>query len=345
VSAGYRRWAGRALLVLVSTMVSVLMARLAAEHLFFDKFYYRKSLAHGYQPADRSPVPLGEFGRRARDLLRLRAAGKCSAGACPPREQLGGGQAPTLHSIKRNGSSASRPDSARGKFTIIVLGDSFCWGQGVREEQRWVHLLERRLNKKRPTRIISLCAPGDGLVHHLTRYRAVRRFWSADMHIFALVSDDLLYPSAQPADRAAREAIAACKHLPQTLLTGESTTSMLRTAYAKGSANRCVMERIVALLPRGRALYVDYGWPWNTYAPVEDVLMKHLRKQGREVLNLSRCPPGCEGKDPGHPDCEDLSAGYYVSERELHPSARLNVRFADVLYRYITSRAEYGVGS
>ena len=180
-------------------------------------------------------------------------------------------------------------------------------------------------------------------MRHLIKYRASGRIWPADLYIFALVTDDLLYSPREPVDKAARTAIAACEHLPQTLLNQTSTMSMLGAAYARGSANRCVMERIIPLLPHKRALYVDYGWPWNTYAPMEQTLMRLLRHRGRDVVTLIP-PPACEDQGP---DCEDEEAPphYYVSDRERHPSARLNVTFADAIYQYIIKRKAYGFSS
>jgi len=314
-----RKALARIVVGLVSTAISILAAQFVAERYFFDKFYYRKSVAHGYEPRPNAPLPRSEFGRRAQHVVQLNAADRPA------------GQA----------KLAPRPGSS--PYTIVVLGDSFCWGSGLRDEQRWVHLLEERLNKVRPTRIIPLCEPGNGLLDHLMKYRASRRLWSADLYLFALVTDDLLYYYQKTyKDRAVMAALAACAHLPAVRWTGNSTLAMLAQAYTEGSANRCVMEQVITRLPAQRAIYVDYGWPWNTYAPLDEVLMQRLRQQGREVMTLIKDPEEEAEDAQGGLDQDGAPAFYYVSERERHPSRRLNAAFAEALYQRITSGAASG---
>jgi len=61
----------------------------------------------------------------------------------------------------------------------VVLGDYLCWGTGVRQGERWLHLLDERLGRYRPTRVVSLCEPGDNAFAPLVKYRVSRALWEA----------------------------------------------------------------------------------------------------------------------------------------------------------------------
>jgi len=128
-----------------------------AEKYFFDKLFYQKSVIHGYINSDNYQ----QYGERAKDIVTLK----------------GNNQNKTL-GISTN------------IFTIVVIGDSFTWGQGIRNNQRFVFLLNQKFNSLRPTNIISLAMPGWNILDYKNYYDQARQLYSPDLYIFTVVDND-----------------------------------------------------------------------------------------------------------------------------------------------------------
>ncbi len=305
-----RSLAARIMLAIAASFLAVYCASLAAERWFFDKFYYRKSVAHGYFPDFRQPPPLQAFGERTRYLRQLY------------------GEAPALPTSKEDEET----------YTIVVLGDSLCWGQGLRQERRWVALLQPRLDAMRPTRLIPLCEPGDQLLDHMTKYRTSLALWQADLYLFCVVGDDLLIKRPRLAlDPELRRAFQPCRRLPMAALTPEDEEEAEALVFGSGpSRHRCLLECALELLPRQGALYVDYGPAFHRGKPVDRAILQPIRDAGFRVATLIEDEPSPTGKrDPA----------FYVSPMETHPSAGANRRFAEALFRLLSEDASLGFRS
>jgi len=130
-------------LAILSTILSILLTFWISEEWFFDKVYYQKSVLHGYWPPGKELLYI-DFGRRGQDISKL------------------------LDFIH---NPASYPNKIKTTgFTIVIIGDSFVWGQGLRESQRFTTILNKRLNSIRPTSIIQLGSNGDSLLDNYIKY-------------------------------------------------------------------------------------------------------------------------------------------------------------------------------
>jgi hypothetical protein len=85
-----------------------------------------------------------------------------------------------------------RPPQAR---RILVFGDSFSFGEGVRFEDTWVRLLAASLEagegaRGEPVEVVSLAVAGDGTAQQLARYRRFGRRLRPDLVILQWNTND-----------------------------------------------------------------------------------------------------------------------------------------------------------
>ncbi|KKQ49358.1 MAG: hypothetical protein US68_C0016G0018, partial [Candidatus Shapirobacteria bacterium GW2011_GWE1_38_10] len=139
----------------LSKTISLLFFSLLLSFLTYKLFFYQKSITHGYWIPSKHPTH-DDFGHRAKDIYQLQS-----------------GQPDPL---KTNNSDI---------FKIALYGDSYVWGQGIKNEQRFAKLLETKLNKIRPTKIISLAETGDNIFDHYQKYKATPEiFGEIDLNVF-----------------------------------------------------------------------------------------------------------------------------------------------------------------
>lgn len=294
------------LLFVFSSATSLLGARYIAERFFFDLFFYQKSVAHGYWLADRG-LTLEDFGKRAEDLRWLQMM---------TRER-------------------ARPDGAvlgtfeEDIFTVAVLGDSFVWGQGLREEERFVSLLEKKLSDIAPVEIVSLGYPGDSMLDNYVKYDLLlasgKHF---DLVVMGLVFNDLLLRRDPPYSLISYTQILdeQCHgpYIYDPRENGLSATDELYMEQVRQSlanpGNVCVLEKVLDSLPRDRVIYFDF---WNLLDD-EDVPETVRQLFITKVIDVV-APQTAGSKDVFSP----------VSKKEAHPSARANEVFAQMLYEII----------
>jgi hypothetical protein len=74
-----------------------------------------------------------------------------------------------------------------GVYRIIVLGDSFPFGFGVRDEESFLAVLESRYQK---LEVINLCVPGYGIDQMLMVWRTIASQYEADMVVIGIFPED-----------------------------------------------------------------------------------------------------------------------------------------------------------
>jgi lysophospholipase L1-like esterase len=104
--------------------------------------------------------------------------------------------------VRTNGAGFRGPALPDGKaphvYRIVVLGDSFTWGYGVRERQAYPARLERELNARlrargsgRRVEVVNLGLPGAGPLDYLYHLRHTGLALAPDLVIVGLFANDV----------------------------------------------------------------------------------------------------------------------------------------------------------
>lgn len=288
---------------LTTMALSMWLAVWASETLFFDKFYYYKSVKHGYWVPDKN-LTTRDFGKRGQDIANL------SDFIRDPQHNTLGAQ------------------TDKNVFTIAVFGDSFAWGQGIKEQERFVSILEQKLNKIRPTKILSFANSGDGIVETYIKYLYVLKNVSTDFFLFTLVNNDLLlHKKSLYNDAIQQQAFSLCNsplifypptHGNQAVPQDEYYLRVLKS-YNDRFGNRCVFRFILGLLPKRRAKYFYYGSSYWGDLDLKEALSEY-EKLGLDIFSADS------------KITKELTNKLRVSKLDGHPSALANKLFSDAIY-------------
>lgn len=289
-------------LIAVSVFVSIRVIGWIKETYFFDKFIYQKSTAFGYFDPK---TPLSAFGKRVEDLLTLQKFLKSPA------------------KLRVFGATTDHP------FTVAIIGDSFVWGQGIRNEDRFAVLLEQKLNTVIPTKVISLGECGADLYNYFNLYMEAQRVMSdIDFYIFGLVDNDVMF-NYSPNDVLFnnidtsipfKQLAEACRKPISLLKEGDDDNQYSRVfheAYSDSFGNLCLLDKIIPLLPKRNALYLPLDY--NVNDPSIQKLVQPFRQERYPIIMPNY-------KQYLRPE------EYSVSLRESHPSPKMNRAYADILF-------------
>lgn len=129
-----------------------------AEHVFFDRVFYYKSVAHGYFVPDKS-IQLAQFGQRSLGfrLLKGEEPGQCDL-----------------------------------KPRIVLIGDSYLWGMGVRNSETVTARLSQLLPE---VSVIAYAYPGATLADYLGFYEFAQEVSPNNFYVFLAVDNDILADS------------------------------------------------------------------------------------------------------------------------------------------------------
>jgi len=302
-------------LMIVSTVVSLFSVKYLAETVYFDKFILNKSTAFGYWPHD-DRTTFASFGKRAEDIAYLDQFANKDEYPVP---------AQVLGDVSHKA----------GPFTIVVIGDSFAWGQGIRESERFSVLLERQLNAIAPTKVISLARQGDGLFDNYVKYEIAKYAYpETDLYIFGVVDNDIMLLGGENSynEKYLQSLIQECGARP--FLYAPETKEFPEDMYYQDEySNYCVMKKIIPQLPKGNAVYFDYGSEFFGQFPTHDRrVVRELTQAGLVVMSANS-----ELKQIS----EDRKSQLYVSNNDSHPGALAHSIFARIFAGYISHMPYY----
>lgn len=287
---------------LITTALSVLVVAWASEAFFFDRFYYYKSVKHGYWVPRSPDKPLSpnDFGKRGHDIAML------------------------SDFIRKQSSSTLGSATGDKIFTIAVIGDSYVWGQGIEEKYRFVNILEKKLNNIRPTRVLSFGMSGDSLLDNYIKYYYAINANHIDLTIFGVVDNDLLLRKQNLYDTAAQTNLSmACNKPvitdpPEFSVSREKYEQALKQSYDKENfGNWCMFTKALKNIPTTNTQFFNFGDNFG-FPELLKIYTNELKARGFSVVSF----------DLGETGINKL----HVSQKEPHPSALANKLFADTIY-------------
>ncbi len=292
-------------LAISSIIITSLFCQWISEKFFFDKFYYYKSVAHGYWIPGKQ-IKLTDFGKRAQNIAFITSQDR--------NNKILGTQTEKV-------------------FTIAIIGDSLVWGQGLRENDRFANILEDKLNMITPTKVLSLAYPGDNMLENYIKYKLISSLKKdINLYIFGIVDNDLLISNDHGRyDKELFEQIL--KYCPGDyvyVLNYNNIDSELDKTYADQKilsfqdqySNICLLRHLVTIFPKDKAIYYSFG-------DKSDIVNKY--KKILKENNLILLEPTDEYLSKFFIN----SKNYSVSSLEKHPSKVANQMFAEQLYDYI----------
>lgn len=261
----------------------------------FDRLIYAKSSRFGYNPA---------------------------TGLCPTQLNNDG--------YRDKEFSPKKP----GEYLVLVVGDSIVYGKGLLQSQRFSNVLEKKLNRIRPTRVFNLGECGTNIYKHYLVVQKYQELFNPDLVIIAFYGNDLLVWNDK--NDFPRELTTSDKLVKDFLTSSPKTIDEYRQrvlgTFDESTDNWKMLVYLLDKLPKTNTLYF--------FVIFED---NEIYKQN--VLNIQEL-----FEQRGFAAINPLiliqqkyrEESLEVSKLELHPNGLANKIFAERLYQEITSNPEYG---
>lgn len=321
-------------LIGLSVFISLLISYWIGEKYFFDELFYKKSIVHGYSHdewnvAARFNIP-SILEKRVEDVVRVR----------------------DLYYANDNSKvlGSSDPDQNE-EFVVVLIGDSFVYGMGIREEQRFGKLLEKKLNSIYPTKVYILAQSGDGIIENYAKFNLANKYLKPNLYILGLVNNDLVfelrdkYPSQKDLYTEVKQFCPGEDFVWFWLLESfkeESWQDVIINLYATSFLpkyqNVCLLEKIAENIVKtsNKTMFYSFYQENNKVDNLDDELNQlHARFMKKYIDAIERAG----GTVVFQPD------EYFwpsVSNTERHPSAQANEDFANQLFTEITKNQFWG---
>lgn len=290
------------------------------EYYFFDKFLYRKSPVFGYFN-DESEIlyahKLSAIAKRTEDIR------------------------PFISRDQPDDNQEVLGSSVNGEYTVVVIGDSYAYGLGVRSEESYPRVLEKLLNKKMPTRVYNLSLPGDNIVENYAKFRLARNYYKPDVYVIGIANNDLLinprgrYVGQENLYSNLKNTCVADEFLYSWPAHSISVDQLIIDAYVPSFdnqyANICYLEEAIRDMVKENVIFFnfyDVNSPSETANESEradrDIMRTYttiIRNAGGYIFQLHRSSVSGEYKT--------------VSVLEGHPGKFTHTWFAKALYHEI----------
>ena len=276
-----------------------------AEKYFFDKFFYYKNTDYGYWVPNKD-LTLSDFGDRGKDI----------------------------NDLQKN--IPIKTDNK--KYNIAIFGDSLTWGQGITNNQRFTVLLEKHLNKIKPTKIYSFANCGDNLFDNYLKYQeSLKDYGKMDLYIFAFYNNDLVFNNdsrygtnqflAGLTQGCSGNTIYDPEYNSNNPNQGDQFNESRKSSLNHNSINYCAYQKILPLLPKDNVIYIDLGnlyEKWGVQITFSDTLNYDLKIIDFPYLTSCDSPLKCN-----------------VSDKDRHPSSFLNEKYFSILFQEITANPQF----
>lgn len=309
----------------ISLFLSLKIAFFLGKTFFFDKLIYQKSAQYGYI------LQNGKGWDWDNPIYRDR-----NNGVWALRNALANQNNKQAFEILGNNSDQV--------FRIAVFGDSYVWGQGITNQERFVNLLEKKLSKIRPTKIYVFALPGDSIFDNYIKYKQTQSLGQKyDLLIFGMVGNDLIFSNDDRYDiNLARELENWCLSRDIALdsqLGDEEYTKLVEQSTAFNSRNFCDFQHLLPMLPKQNTIYYDFDG-FRTNWSALDTYVNGLRSAGLSVFSPQKYYQENQNKYRNFFDRQSFEK-FSVSKKDGHPSALTNRLFADDLFQEITTNPNW----
>lgn len=314
------------LLSIVLSIATLFSCYIISEKYFFDKFFYQKSIIHGYGMYGQKPVKLEDYGNRAKDLINLN------------------------FNIQSHNTTTK-------KYTIALIGDSYAWGMGVRYPQTVAPILEKKLKKiNKNTDILLLAKPGDSILDYYSSYKKISNSTNIDMYIFILVFNDLAFNfDDRLHDNDYEHILENCRisNGPINYLINwqdfakqhpnhnwddvvKEQTDNINKSWSN-PANICALNTISKTLPQNSLFFITDDYENTPNHLYYQTYINEIQKFHSNIIrsNNAKLLPGYESfwKNP--------TKRLRISSNEFHPNAIAHKMYAELLYKEVTENKKW----
>lgn len=290
-----------------------------AENYFFDKLFYKKNRDYGYLSCNVDGCALEKFKDRSKDI-RYITDGKAS-----------------LLNQTVLGKSSDDP------YKIAIIGDSYVWGEGVKNDKTVSSVLEKKLNKIKNTQVFQLGWPGDSILSNYEKYKLIQQRENIDLYVFVLVDNDLMFhPQAQHDSSMFENIIYRCRK-PYDNITYDQNQNVpgydhnkIKQESFENPQNICVLNEVISLLPKTNAIYFSSYPPSKDY-PLYQKYARYFEDEDLYILSVEKGEEMSEYKKYW----KNYEKYFTVSQIETHPSNLAHNMYADILFEEITTNPRW----
>lgn len=251
------------------------------------------------------------------------------------------------------------PPKSAGRYRIVVVGDSFTWGQGIERDERFSNLIEQALGPR--YEVFNFGIPGDNMPEHLTRLTQalavspdyvllqlyINDFETPEMrrpHSYPLLPASLdrqleqssqLYPLIQGQWTHFQESVGISESYDHYMERNLRDTNAPNAREAYGQLHEFFDRARAAGVPAGEVLFpaTDELGPHGTAYPfgyLHDGVRQTCTDEQIQCLDL--LPLFSTFPDP---------RALWVSPFDAHPNAMANRRAADTILQAFASRWQH----
>jgi len=306
-------------LLCFATFLSYKLAYFIGERYFFDKLFYKKSITHGYVDCWGDECDWVRFGNRAEEYLALIKLKR---------------QRPTQQQDVLGAASEN-------KFQIAVIGDSFTWGQGIKNEQRMAFILEQKFRKHRDNVVYSFALPGENVLGNFAKINTLKSMIRPNIWVYFFVSNDILPEWYDRYGEKHRKLLfSKCNGEPvfDTLVEKVRDYHLYVDSGWSNSVNICLMSEFVFLLPQNTMIFIPNECGDTVGTKMIQKIVKNLRSD-IAVITAEQYAKRKYSFSNG----KECSQAFRISQLENHPSAAANQMYADVLYDEILLNPRWGL--
>lgn len=152
-------------------------------------------------------------------------------------------------------------------FIAVVIGDSMSYGLGIRNEEVFANILEKKLNQVRKTKVYNLSLSGDNFIENYTKYKKAEDVINPNLVIFTFVENDLIFNDTYHYDR---------RDLYQLLLAEDCSNEVMGfdwqelsfevqvhkyyfPSFSSDFSNTCILKNGIKNINKNKTIFAGFG--------------------------------------------------------------------------------------